>query len=66
MSEKKDDSGRGDEVEARSGMPEEWSFEHEVRADAIERARANIETGRYEEPEVVNEIVDRLIEQFGL
>ncbi|NIS18247.1 MAG: hypothetical protein GWN00_19670 [Aliifodinibius sp.] len=66
MSEKIDGSGRGDELDARKGPSEGWNLDQEVRSDAVARARANIETGHYEEPEVVNEIVDRLIEQFGL
>ncbi|HDS02053.1 MAG TPA: hypothetical protein ENO22_05015 [candidate division Zixibacteria bacterium] len=66
MSEKENSPACGDEVETNTGVSERANFRQEVRADVVERARANIESGHYDEPEVVDEIVDRLMDQFGL
>ncbi len=66
MSKNEKDSRRGDEVEISTRIPEKLSSNQQVREDKVARAKANIEAGHYNKPEVVDEIVDRLIDQFGL
>ncbi len=55
---------RADEVEIRTKVPAE--NHSAVRSDKVAEAREFVASGRYEDPEVVDQIVDRLIEQFGL
>jgi anti-sigma28 factor (negative regulator of flagellin synthesis) len=66
MSKEERDARRGDEVEIRTRIPEKLNLNQQVREDKVARAKANIESGHYDEPEVVDEIVDRLLDQFGL
>jgi flagellar biosynthesis anti-sigma factor FlgM len=39
--------------------------EADVRADRVEAARARIEQGSYKDPEVVNEMADRILKYLG-
>ena len=57
---------RGDRLDLSGRIPNQKDSDSNVRQDEIARVKANIEAGRYEDPEVIGKIVDRIINQFGL
>lgn len=57
---------RGNKVRISSELSLDLNTAPEVRKDKVEEARENILAGKYKDSKVMDEIVDRLIEQFGL
>ena len=37
-----------------------------VRADLIQRVRADLASGRYDDPEIPNDVIDRIVEDINL
>lgn len=66
MSAKKKDRKRGDEVKISLKIPKNAAKYAEIRKDKVALARENIAAGRYDESEIVNVIVDRLMAQLGI
>jgi len=59
-------SNQGDKVELSGNIPRPEKNTQDVRFDEIARAKANITAGKYKDPEIIEEIIDRLIRKFGL
>jgi len=57
-------SNRADEVSINAKVPVETKSA--VRNAKVREAREFVASGRHNDPDVVDQIVDRLIEQFGL
>lgn len=57
---------RGDKVELSGNIPKPDHNNQEVRFDEVARVKANVDAGKYKDPEVIEEIIDRLISKFGL
>ena len=66
MPEKDGKHEQGDVVDIKSGLARGKEGAPEVRKDKVERARENILSGKYKDSKVMDEIVNRIIEQFGL
>jgi anti-sigma28 factor (negative regulator of flagellin synthesis) len=66
MSKKEGQNRRSDKVQINSEISHKLNSVPEVRKDKVEEARENIIAGKYKDSRVMDEIVDRLIEQFGL
>ena len=62
----KGNTRRGDRLDLSGQIPKKDDSDSSVRQDEIARVKANIQAGRYEDPEVIGKIVDRIINQFGL
>lgn len=66
MSAKKKDNKRSDELKISLKTPKNAARDAEIRKEKVNLARENIVAGRYQDSEIVNVIVDRLMAQLGI
>ena len=66
MDEKKKDNAPVDRVEISGKSVSGNNSETDIRQGKVDHARANISSGYYDDPEVIDSIVKRLMEQFGI
>jgi anti-sigma28 factor (negative regulator of flagellin synthesis) len=66
MSKKTGQNRRSERAQVNSILSSSVNSAPEIRKDKVEEARENIIAGKYKDSKVMDEIVDRLIEQFGL
>lgn len=66
MSTAQNNNKPGDRLDLSGQKPADDKSDNEIRQDEIDRVRANIAAGHYEDPKVISKIVNRLIDQFGL
>lgn len=66
MPKKNGQDRRSDQVQIKSKLGQSMNSAPDVRKDKVREARENIIAGKYSDSKVLDEIVDRLIDQFGL
>jgi anti-sigma28 factor (negative regulator of flagellin synthesis) len=64
-SKQKTQAPRTDKLELSSKTPEYLKKNQEIRPQKVNDAKEQVLTGKYDNPEVVDKIVSRLIRQFG-
>ena len=66
MSDDTEQERKMDQVELNGKLVSKAMKEPEVRKQKVAEVKQKVAEGVYNDPEVVDEIVDRLIDQFGI